>query len=111
MQYLLQTYEWTNKSEPTNDTIMQHLLQIHEWTNKKLEAQVSQQSQFNWFSGFWQEDFQGFNQSEHIIGPDSHVEFPIDTKNTNIVEDHPMNIYGKYGWYLFSGFKELNVKS
>jgi hypothetical protein len=45
-------------------------------------------SQFNWFCGFWQEDFQGFNQSEHVIGPGSHVEFPI---YTNLVEDHPLN--------------------
>jgi hypothetical protein len=63
--------------------------------------------------GFWQEDFQGFNQSEYVIGPGSHVEFPIYTKNTNLVEDHPMNRYGKFGWNLFSGFREeeLNVKS
>jgi hypothetical protein len=69
-------------------------------------------SQFNWFSGFWQEDFQGFNQSEHVIGPGSHVEFPIYTKNTNLAEDHSMNISGKFGWNLFSGFREeeLNVK-
>ena len=110
---------------------------------------IPAKSQFNWFSGFWQEDFQGFNQSEHVIGPGSHVEFPIYTKsgrgsiglvvsdkkifkvstnqNTllalvamlnfrstpNLVEDHPMNIYGKFGWNLFSGFREeeLNVKS
>jgi hypothetical protein len=28
-------------------------------------------------------------------------------------QDHPMNIYGKFGWNLFSGFREeeLNVKS
>jgi hypothetical protein len=38
-----------------------------------------------------------FSQSEHVIGPGSHVEFPIYTKNTNLVEDHPMNIYGKFG--------------
>jgi hypothetical protein len=62
---------------------------------------------------FWQEDFQVFNQSEHVIGPGSHVEFFIYTKNTNLVEDHPMNMYGKFGWNLFSGFREeeLNVKS
>ena len=72
---------------------------------------IPTKSQFNWFSGFWQEDFQGFNQSEYIIGPGSHVEFLIYTKNTNLVEDHP--IYGKFGWNLFSGFREeeLNVKS
>jgi hypothetical protein len=34
---------------------------------------ISAKSQFNWFSGFWQEDFQGFNQSEHVIGPGSQV--------------------------------------
>jgi hypothetical protein len=29
-----------------------------------------------------------------------------------LVDDHPMNISGKFGWNLFSGFKEdLNVKS
>ena len=73
---------------------------------------IPAKSQFNWFSGFWREDFQGFNQSEHVIGAGSHVEFPIYTKNTNLVEDHPMNIYGKFGWNLFSDFKaeELNVK-
>ena len=63
-------------------------------------------SQFNWFGGFWREDFQSFNQSEHVIGSGSHVEFPIYTKNTNLVEDHPMNIYGKFGLNLFSGFRE-----
>jgi hypothetical protein len=73
---------------------------------------IPAKSQFNWLSGFWQEDFQGFNQSEHVIGPGSHVEFSIYTKNTNLVENHPMNIYGKFGWNLFSGFREeeLNVK-
>jgi hypothetical protein len=37
----------------------------------------------------------------------------ISTKNTNLVEDHPMNISGKLGSILFSGFREedLNVKS
>jgi hypothetical protein len=35
------------------------------------------------------------------------------TPKTNLVEDHPMNIYGKFGGNLFSGFREeeLNVKS
>jgi hypothetical protein len=67
---------------------------------------IPAKSQFNWFGGFWQEDFQSVNQSEHIIGAGSHVEFPICTKNTNLVEDHPMNIYGKFGSNLFSGFRE-----
>ena len=41
------------------------------------------------------------------MDPDSHVGFP------NLVEDHPMNISGKFGANLFSGFREedLNVKS
>jgi hypothetical protein len=56
---------------------------------------IPAKSQFNWLSGFLQEDFLNFSQSEHVIGPGSHVEFPIYTKN--LVEDHPMNIYGKFG--------------
>ena len=41
------------------------------------------------------------------------LNFPIYTKNTNLVEDHPMNIYGKFGWNLYSGFREeeMHVKS
>jgi hypothetical protein len=37
----------------------------------------------------------------------------FSTKNTNLVEDHPMNISGKFRSNLFSGFREedLNVKS
>ena len=70
-------------------------------------------SQFNWLVGFWQEDFLNFSQWEHNMDLGSHVGFQISTKNTNLVEDHPMNIYGKFGWNLFSGFREeeLNVKS
>jgi hypothetical protein len=48
------------------------------------------------------------------MDPSSHVEFQISTKNyTNLVEDHQMNISGKFGSNLFSGFREedLNVKS
>jgi hypothetical protein len=43
----------------------------------------------------------------------SQVGFQTSTKNTNLVEDHPINISGKFGWNLFSGFREedLNVKS
>jgi hypothetical protein len=40
------------------------------------------------------------------------VGFQISTKNTNLVEDHPMNISGKFGSNLFSDREEdLNVKS
>jgi hypothetical protein len=46
------------------------------------------------------------------MDPSSHVEFQINTKNTNLVEDNPMNIFGKFGSNLFSGFREdLNVKN
>jgi hypothetical protein len=47
------------------------------------------------------------------MDPDSHVGFQINAKNTNLVEDHPMNISGKFGSNLFNGFREedLNVKS
>ena len=73
---------------------------------------IPAKSQFNWPGGFWQEDFLNFSQWEHIMDPGSHVEFQISTKNTNLVEDHPMNICGKIGSILFSGFREdLNVKS
>jgi hypothetical protein len=47
-----------------------------------------------------------WHQSEHIIGPGSHVGFPICTKITNLVEDLPMNISVKFGPNLFSGFRE-----
>jgi hypothetical protein len=47
------------------------------------------------------------------MDPGSHVGFQIGTKNTYLVEDHPMNISGNFGSILFSGFREedLNVKS
>jgi hypothetical protein len=47
------------------------------------------------------------------MDPGSHVGFQISTKNTNLVDDLPMNISGMFGSNLFSGFREedLNVKS
>jgi hypothetical protein len=46
------------------------------------------------------------------MDPGSHVGFQISTKNTNLVEDHPVNISGKFGSNLFCGFrkKDENVK-
>jgi hypothetical protein len=66
--------------------------------------------QFHRLSSLWQEDFQSFNQSEHISGSGSHVGFPICTKIANLVEDLPMN---KFGPNLFSGCREEdeNMKS
>jgi hypothetical protein len=51
-------------------------------------------------SGFREEDLWNFSQSEHIIGPGSHIEYPTGTKNSNFVEDHPRNIPAKY-WTLW----------
>ena len=47
------------------------------------------------------------------MDPGSHVEFQINAKNTNLVEDQPMNISGKFGSNQICGFREedLNVKS
>ena len=49
---------------------------------------IPAKSQFNWFGGFWQDDFLNFSQWEHIMNPGSHVEFQISTKNTYLVEDN-----------------------
>jgi hypothetical protein len=35
--------------------------------------------------------------ANEIMDPGSHVGFQISTKNTNLVEDHPVNISGKFG--------------
>jgi hypothetical protein len=67
---------------------------------------------FSQFISFREEDFWNFSQSEHIIGPGSHVEYPTGTKNKNFVEDHPRNIPAKLGSNWPSGFGEeaWNVK-
>jgi arginine utilization protein RocB len=51
-------------------------------------------------------------KSLHIMGPGSHVGFPISTKNKNFVYDHPMNISAKFDSNLFCCFrkKDENVK-
>jgi hypothetical protein len=38
---------------------------------------------FSQFISFREEDLWNFSQSEHIIGPGSHVEYPTGTKNSN----------------------------
>jgi hypothetical protein len=47
------------------------------------------------------------------MDPGSNVGFQISAKNKHLVDDHPINISGKFGSNLFSGFREedLNVKS
>jgi hypothetical protein len=50
--------------------------------------------------------FVNFSQSEHIIGPGSHIEYPTGTKNSNFVEDHSRNIPAKFGSNRPSGFGE-----
>ena len=69
---------------------------------------------FSQFISFREEDLWNFSQSEHIIGPGSHVEYPTGTKNSKFVEDHPRNIpAAKFGSNWPSGFGEeaWNVKS
>jgi hypothetical protein len=51
-----------------------------------------------------EEDLWNFSQSEHIIVPGSHIEYPTGTKNSNFVEDHPRNIPAKFGSNRPSGF-------
>ena len=67
---------------------------------------------FSQFISF-REDLWNFSQSEHIIGPGSHIEYQTGTKNSNFVEDHPKNIPAKFGSNRPSGFGEeaWNVKS
>jgi hypothetical protein len=61
----------------------------------------------------FREDLWNFSQSEHIIGPGSHDEYPTGTKYSKFVEDHPRNIPAKFGSNWLSGFGEeaWNVKS
>ena len=68
---------------------------------------------FSQFISFGEEDLWNFSQSEHIIGPGSHIEYPTGTKNSNFVEDHPRNIPAKFVSNRPSGFGEeaWNVKS
>ena len=69
---------------------------------------------FNCPSGLREEAFWNiFSQSEHIIGPGSHVKYLTGTKNKKFVEDHPRNIPAKFGSNWPSGFREeaWNVKS
>ena len=61
---------------------------------------------FSQFISFREEDLWNFSQSEHIISPGSHVEYPTGTKNSNFVEDHPRNIPAKFGSNWPSGFGE-----
>ena len=68
---------------------------------------------FSQFISFREEDLWNFSQSEHIIGPGSHIEYPTGTRNSNFVEDHPRNIPAKFGSNRPCGFGEeaWNVKS
>ena len=51
---------------------------------------------FSQFISFREEDLWNFSQSEDIIGPGSHIEYPTGTKNITFVEDHPRNIPAKF---------------
>jgi hypothetical protein len=63
---------------------------------------ISIMLQFHRQSSFWQEDFQSFNQSEHIIAPSSHVGFPICTKITNLVEELIISLDNRHLTFLNS---------
>ena len=80
---------------------------------KDIPMIISLQFGFSQFISFREEDLWNFSQSEHIIGPGSHIEYPTGTKNSNFVEDHPRNIPAKFGSNRPSGFGEeaWNVKS
>jgi hypothetical protein len=67
---------------------------------------------FSQFISF-REDLWNFSQSEHTIGPGSHVEYPTGTKSINVVEDNPRNIHAKLSSNWSRGFGEeaWNVKS
>ena len=80
---------------------------------KDIPMTIHLQFGFSQFISFREEDLWNFSQSEHIIGPGSHVEYPTGTKNRNFVENHPMNITAKFGSNWPSGFGEeaWNVKS
>jgi hypothetical protein len=41
---------------------------------------------FSQFISFREEDLWNFSQSEHIIGPGSHIEYPTGTKNSNLIQ-------------------------
>jgi hypothetical protein len=56
--------------------------------------------------------FSKISANENTLWTLADVGFQISTKNTNLVEDHTMNISGKFGSNLFSGFIEgLNVEN
>jgi hypothetical protein len=59
---------------------------------KDIPMIIHLQFEFSQFISFREEDLRNFSQSEDIIGPGSHVEYPTGTKNRNFVEDHPRNI-------------------
>ena len=61
---------------------------------------------FSQFISFREEDLRNFSQSEHIIGPGSHIEYSTGTKNSIFVEDHPKNIPAKFGSNRPIGFGE-----
>jgi hypothetical protein len=55
-------------------------------------------------------DWSKFKKSSCIMGPGSHVGFPISAKNKNLVYDHPINISAKFDSNLFCGFRKKDEK-
>jgi hypothetical protein len=99
---------------PSNDHSWVVWFQLSKWFQRRsISMIIHLQFGFSQFISFREDDLWNFSQSEHIIGPGSHVEYPTGTKNRNFVEDHPRNIPAKFGSNWPSGFGEeaWNVKS
>ena len=79
---------------------------------KNIPIIIHLQLGFSQFISFREENRWNFSQSEHIIGPGSHVEYLTGTKNRNSVENHPRNIPAKFGsnWPSGLGEETWNVK-
>ena len=77
---------------------------------KNIPMIIHLQFGFSQFISFRDEDLWNFSQSEHIIGPGSHVEYPTGTKNSNFVKDHPRNIPAKFWFQLAQWFQRRSLK-
>jgi hypothetical protein len=80
---------------------------------KDIPMIINLQFVFSQFISFREEHLWNFSQSEHIIGPGSHVENLTGMKNRNFIEDHLRNIPAKFGsnWPCGFGEEAWNVKS
>ena len=91
------------------------LIYVLRWRPSWISRIIHLQFGFSQFISFREEDLCNFNQSEHIIGPGSDVEYPTRTKNRYFVKNYPRNMPAKFGssWPSARGCGEeaWNVKS